>query len=64
MLLKANYSGFLSANKLFHICTVVNRLAKNNAMRASFIEAGYDEGRGQYSIFDNSLGNIYEHRRG
>lgn len=46
--------------KLFHICTIANKLAQYEEMKSSFIEAGFDEFRCRYSVFDNSQGNIYE----
>jgi hypothetical protein len=46
--------------KLFHICTIANKLEQYEEMKQSFIKAGFDESRCQYSLFDNSKGNIYE----
>jgi hypothetical protein len=46
--------------KLFHICTIANKLEQYEEMKASFLEAGFDEDRCRYSLFDNSGGNIYE----
>ena len=46
--------------KLFHICTIANKLDQYEQMKSSFIEAGFHEDRCRYSIFDNSQGNIYE----
>lgn len=46
--------------KTFHICTITNKLAQYQEMKSSFIEAGFDEIRCRYSVFDNSQGNIYE----
>ncbi|MDF5733000.1 MAG: hypothetical protein PUP92_34675 [Rhizonema sp. PD38] len=46
--------------KLFHICTVANKLAQYEEMKISFIEAGFDEDRCRYSLFDNSKDNIHD----
>ncbi|MBW4602427.1 MAG: hypothetical protein KME29_23395 [Calothrix sp. FI2-JRJ7] len=46
--------------KSFHICTIANKLKQYDEMKASFIEAGFDENRCRYSLFDNSNGNVYE----
>ncbi|MBW4516492.1 MAG: hypothetical protein KME11_14880 [Timaviella obliquedivisa GSE-PSE-MK23-08B] len=46
--------------KLFHICTIANKLDQYKQMKASFIESGFDEKRCRYSLFDNSNGNIYD----
>lgn len=46
--------------KLFYICTIANNLAMYEAMKSSFIKAGFDEDRCRYSLFDNSRVNIYE----
>jgi hypothetical protein len=35
-------------------------LAQYEAMKSSFIEAGFDESKCRYSLFDNSQRNIYE----
>jgi hypothetical protein len=45
---------------MFHICTIANNLLQYQAMKFSFQEAGFDETRCRYSVFDNSQGNIYE----
>jgi len=46
--------------RLFHICTIANKLPQYEQMKMSFIEAGFDEVRCRYSLFDNSEENIYE----
>jgi len=46
--------------RVFHICTIANNLAQYEAMKSSFLEAGFEEERCRYSLFDNSQGNIYE----
>jgi hypothetical protein len=46
--------------KLFHICTVANKLSQYEEMKASLLQAGFDEDRCRYSLFDNSKGNIYD----
>lgn len=46
--------------KPFHICTIANNLGMYEAMKSSFIAAGFDESRCRYSLFDNSTENIYE----
>lgn len=46
--------------KLFHICTIANKLSMYEEMKSSFIEAGFDEDRCRYSLLDNSTDNIYE----
>lgn len=46
--------------KLFHICTVANKLTQYEEMKTSFLQAGFDENRCRYSLFDNSNGNVYE----
>ncbi|MGI8501739.1 MAG: glycosyltransferase family 2 protein [Hassallia sp.] len=47
-------------DKFFHICTIANKLEQYEEMKISFIEAGFDENRCRYSLFDNSRGNIYD----
>jgi len=44
----------------FHIATISNDLDQYSAMKVSFLEAGFDEDRCRYSLFDNSNGNIYD----
>ena len=46
--------------KLFHICTIAKLLAMYEAMKSSFLEAGFNEDRCRYSILNNSKENIYE----
>jgi hypothetical protein len=46
--------------RLFHVCTIANKLDMYANMKASFIEAGFTENKCRYSLFDNSQGNIYE----
>lgn len=46
--------------KIFRICTISNNLSQYQEMKSSFIEAGFDEDRCLYSLFDNSQGNIYD----
>jgi len=46
--------------RLFHICTISNRLDEYEEMKASFISAGFNEEMCRYSLFDNSKGNVYE----
>lgn len=46
--------------KLFHICTIANKLNQYEEMKSSFIQAGFDEDRCRYSLFDNSESNIYD----
>jgi hypothetical protein len=46
--------------KLFHICTIANKLEQYEQMKSSFVAAGFDESRCRYSVFDNSKSNIYE----
>lgn len=46
--------------KLFHICTIANKLEQYEEMKTSFIEAGFDESKCRYSVFDNTKNNIYE----
>lgn len=46
--------------KIFHICTIANKLEQYKEMRDSFIKAGFDENKCRYTLFDNSNGNIYE----
>lgn len=46
--------------KLFHICTIANKLEQYEEMKISFIEAGFDENKCRYSLFDNSKGNIHD----
>lgn len=46
--------------KLFHICTIANKLEQYEEMKSSFVEAGFDDSRCRYSVFDNSKSNIYE----
>ena len=45
---------------IFHICTISNNLQQYDEMKISFIEAGFDNNRCRYSLFDNSQGNIYD----
>jgi hypothetical protein len=44
----------------FQICTIANRPAEVQAMRESFVAAGFDTQRCQYTVFDNSSGNIHD----
>lgn len=46
--------------KLFHICTIANKFTQYEEMKSSFIQAGFDEDRCRYSLFDNSESNIYD----
>jgi len=46
--------------RLFHICTIANKLEQYGQMKASFIKGGFDEKQCRYSLFDNSDGNIYD----
>ena len=46
--------------KLFHICTIANKLDQYKEMKMSFIKAGFSEDLCRYSLFDNSKGNIYD----
>jgi len=46
--------------KKFHICTIANDLNQYEEMKASFIQAGFDQDHCRYSLFDNSITNIYE----
>jgi hypothetical protein len=45
---------------VFHICTIANKLDQYAEMKYSFLEAGFDESRCRYSVFDNSKSNIYD----
>lgn len=46
--------------KLFHICTISNDLNQYQKMKASFLDAGFDEDRCRYSLFDNSNANSFD----
>lgn len=46
--------------KLFHICTIANKFTQYEEMKSSFLQAGFDEDRCRYSLFDNSKSNIYD----
>ncbi len=46
--------------RLFHICTISNKLDQYQEMKTSFLEAGFDEIRCRYSLFDNSKTNIFD----
>jgi hypothetical protein len=46
--------------KTFHICTISNDPAQYAAMRKSFLAAGFDEERCEYTLLDNSKENRYE----
>lgn len=46
--------------KYFHICCLTNNVPQYEEMKASFIEAGFDEERCRYTLLDNSVENVYE----
>ncbi len=46
--------------RIFHICTIANDLSQYDSMKQSFLEAGFDQERCRYSLFDNSENNYYE----
>jgi len=46
--------------QIFQICTLVNDPAAYAEMKRSFIEAGFDEGRCTYTVFDNYSDNRYD----
>jgi len=46
--------------KKIHICTIANDLNQYEEMKSSFVQAGFDEDQCRYSLFDNSIVNIYE----
>ncbi len=46
--------------RVFHICTIANKLDMYKNMKESFIKAGFTEDKCRYSLFDNSKTNIYE----
>lgn len=45
---------------IFLICTIANDLLQYEAMKASFLAAGFDEERCRYHLFDNSRSNSYD----
>ena len=46
--------------KYFHAYTIANDLQAYAEMKQSFLSAGFDESRCQYSVFDNLNENIYD----
>ena len=46
--------------KQFRVCTISNSTLQYEAMKASFVVAGFDEDRCSYSLFDNSVINLYD----
>lgn len=46
--------------KLFHICTIANKLDQYEEMKESFTQAGFDEGNCRYSLFDNLRENVFD----
>lgn len=42
------------------ICTVSNNPKQYKEMKASFLDAGFDEGRCRYEVFDNSQANVHD----
>jgi hypothetical protein len=47
-------------NKIFHICTIVNRPEQHREMRQSFDTAGFTDALCRFSTFDNITGNRYD----
>jgi len=45
---------------MFLICTIANDLSQYAAMKASFLQAGFDEEQCRYCLFDNSTANLYD----
>ena len=45
---------------MFHIATIANRLDEYEAMKASFLQNGFDESVCRYTLLDNSTGNHHE----
>jgi hypothetical protein len=45
---------------VFTICTISNDLAQYQAMRDSFLAAGFDETRCDYRLLDNTLRNVHD----
>ena len=45
---------------MFLICTIANNLPQYMEMKASFLQAGFDESRCRYHVFDNSLQNLHD----
>lgn len=45
---------------IFHICTLVTNTQQYDAMKASFIAAGFDEARCRYTVLDNRQENRYD----
>ncbi|MGV6818552.1 MAG: hypothetical protein ACWA44_14960 [Thiotrichales bacterium] len=50
--------------KYFHICCLTNNIPQYEEMKASFLEAGFDEERCRYTLLDNSVENVYEPKGG
>ncbi len=49
-----------AGSRLFHVCTVFNRAADYEEMRASFERAGFDGRLARFSAFDNTQSNRHD----
>ena len=49
-----------AAEKLFLICTISNDILQYEAMKASFVAAGFDADNCSFRLFDNSNSNRYD----
>lgn len=48
------------SEQVFRICTITNKPYQYAEMKASFLEAGFDENRCRYEVFDNAQANAYD----
>lgn len=50
----------VTGQTVFRICTLVTDWSKYEAMKRSFVLAGFDESRCRYSVYDNSSANDHD----